>query len=131
MEILKKFRSSFDNILCQLSENFWAFLKKFWVSVKKLLTGKIIQILHVCSQESIRNVSTPTVSITVPPLSSQMSSQLELPSLLQLEMEQQSTVVQLTSHIYTLASIIAQQMTSIDRSVTHFYIISFSSIWFK
>lgn len=42
-------------------------------------------------------------------------SQQELPTLLQLEIEQQSTVVQLTSHIYTLALIIAQQMSSIDR----------------
>jgi hypothetical protein len=56
-----------------------------------------------------KNISPPIVNITVPPPTQLQSScgqkldalQQELPTLLQLEIEQQSTVVQLTSHIFT------------------------------
>lgn len=39
----------------------------------------------------------------------------ELPSLITLGQEQQMVALQLSHHVYTLSSIISQQMTTIDR----------------
>ncbi|XP_065202278.1 rho guanine nucleotide exchange factor 18 isoform X2 [Planococcus citri] len=94
------------------------------VSTPELLSRKLAPNSTGNSNKSIADCGKNTITppnITVSPLLQQdsrqlsaSSSQQELPTLLQFDIEQQSAIVQLTSHIFTLASIIDQQMSSID-----------------
>lgn len=83
----------------------------------------VLYFLSILQKNTTKNKLSPVSdSVTVQPpvqyLTNSLklsSTQIDVPPILRLEAEQQSAVVLLTSHIYTLASIIALQMSSIDR----------------
>ncbi|KAJ1530366.1 hypothetical protein ONE63_005276 [Megalurothrips usitatus] len=59
-------------------------------------------------------LSAPAENVNVPVVQIPNSAPGELPSLITLGQEQQMVALQLSHHVYTLSSIISQQMTSID-----------------
>lgn len=66
-------------------------------------------------------MATVPSGMLIPPPDAHPASQIsnsapgELPSLISLGQEQQMVALQLSHHVYTLSSIISQQMTSIDK----------------